>query len=179
MNPQIFSNILDENDFRVLKEYFYNHPSLNEKGWYDGFGRILIGDGSEQILKDYSEKLLPIARSFFSPTLLPSYSLFAEYSADNISLHKHKDSNACTYTIDLILYQNKPWALVIEDKEYFGNENDAILFLGEDQIHWREEIKNNTDRYGVVWFHYVEPDHWWFTEGPDYVSEIRKTQHVF
>jgi hypothetical protein len=48
------------------------------------------------------------------------------------------------------------------------------MFMGEKYEHWRETKYNNYDKIGVVFFHYVEPDHWYFTEGPGYVEKIRE-----
>lgn len=173
MNPKVVSNVLEDKDFIVLRDYFVNRMN-SIRGSFDEFGRSTLGESSDPILSEYSNKLLPLAQSFFSPTLKPSYALFAEYSNSNVSLHKHKDANACTYTIDLVLYQDIPWGLWVEGKEYLANENEAILFWGEDQLHWREPVKNNRNILGVVFFHYVEPDHWWFTKGPEYVSVKRE-----
>jgi hypothetical protein len=48
------------------------------------------------------------------------------------------------------------------------------MFMGEKYEHWRDTKVNNYDKIGVVFFHYVEPDHWFFTEGPGYVEKIRE-----
>jgi len=175
----LIKNVLNPFDFERISTYFKNHQGLALSGT-DEFGRKMIGDQSDPILKEFSEMLLPKVKDYFgSQTMLPSYSLFAEYSDETISLHKHKDANACTYTLDLVLYQNSPWDLYIDGKAYTANPNEAILFMGEEYDHWRETLYNNTEKIGVVFFHYVEPDHWYFTKGPDYVKEIwaqRQTQ---
>ena len=170
MIPEIKNNVFSKEDFNTLRNTL-KEKVITEGGQYDDFGRKLF---SPQIVNEYAEKLVPIAREFFkSDTLLHSYSLFSEYSNKNISLPKHKDVNACTYTIDLVVYQDKPWGIWIEGKEYLLNENDAVLFWGTEQDHWRETIENNESTVAVVFFHYVEPDHWWFTKGPDYIHVIR------
>jgi hypothetical protein len=171
MKPEVLTNVLSPEDFRNIKEHFINHKEKNLLG-FDENGRKLITD-NDQILKKYSEKILPIARGFFkSDSLLPTYSLFAEYSDTNINLPKHTDANACTYTVDLVLYQNSPWGLWIDGVEYIANENEAICFWGEDQEHWRNSVDNNNNIVGVIFFHYVEPDHWWFTKGPEHVRVV-------
>jgi hypothetical protein len=173
VNPKVLSNVFSTEDFLRLKNHFLNHTQKNLIG-FDENGRKLIGD-TDTILKEYSEKLLPLVKDFFkTDSALPSYSLFAEYSDTNINLPKHKDANACTYTVDIVLYQKSPWGLWIEGVEYFAEENEAILFWGEDQEHWRNSLENNDNIVGVIFFHYVEPDHWWFTEGPEYVKVIRE-----
>jgi len=170
----IIKNVLNTKDFLNISNYFLNNEKLKNIGT-DEFGRKLLGDQSEPILKEFSDILLPKVREFFgSETLKSSYNLFAEYSADTISLHKHKDANACTYTLDLTLYQKEPWGIFINEQEFLANPNDAVMFMGEKYEHWRETKYNNYDKIGVVFFHYVEPDHWYFTEGPGYVEKIRE-----
>lgn len=174
----IIKNALSPEDFDRICEYFKNHELLSRIGT-DEFGRKLLGDGSESILKEYSDILLPKVREFFgTETAMSSYSLFAEYSSDTISLHRHKDANACTYTLDLVLYQNDPWGIFVDGIEFLAEPNEAVMFMGEKYEHWRETVYNNTNRIGVIFFHYVEPDHWWFTKGPGHVEEVRKSMRM-
>lgn len=161
--PFIVSNFLNEKDFSELVSHFKGRQGLT-KQHLDKFGRALLLDTHHPILKKLSEQILPLVRNYFNDdSILPSYSIFAEYSAEKIYLEKHKDQAACTYTVDLVLYQEDPWAIWIEGKEYIANENDAIIFMGEDQEHWRDAINNNKNKIGLVYFHYVKPDHWWYT----------------
>ena len=170
----IIKNVLEPYHFDRLRMHFKDNPVLDSMNT-DEFGRKLIGEHIEPVLKEYSEILLPKVREYFrTETCLPSYSLFAEYSDETISLSKHKDANACTYTLDLTLYQVDPWALYVDNKAYIANPNEAIMFMGEKYEHWRDTLYTNSGKIGVVFFHYVEPNHWWFTEGPQHVEEIRK-----
>ena len=174
----LIKNVLNPADFDRLRMHFKHHEGLKNAST-DEFGRKLAGDQTEPILKEFSEILLPVVREYFgSQTMLPSYSLFAEYSDETISLHKHKDANACTYTLDLVLYEGDPWALYIDGKPYIAKPNEAILFMGEEYEHWRETLYNNTGKIGVIFFHYVEPDHWYFTEGPDHFYKILETRRM-
>jgi len=172
----LVKNVLSPEDFNRLRMHFKNNPTLDSMGT-DEFGRKLLNDKVEPILKEYSEMLLPKVREYFGTnTCLPSYSLFAEYSDETITLDKHKDANACTYTLDLVLYQGDPWALYIEGKPYTAYPNEAVMFMGEKYEHWRETLYTNSDKIGVIFFHYVEPDHWYFTKGPDHIYEIWKNK---
>ena len=118
-------------------------------------------------IKPFMDAIVPLARETFnSETLKASYSMFAEYRkvGDVIpNLPHHKDTNACTYTIDVCLYQDtEPWAIWIEGKEYYLEPNQAIVIYGEEQEHWREEFPDPENNVvGMMFNHYVEPDHWW------------------
>ena len=137
---------------------------LKEKD-FDGFGRKVLDYVEEPLINTLHHKLLERARQLFdSSTLLPSYSLFADYSHDEISLFKHRDNNACTYTIDYCVYANEPWGLWVEGQEFVSKDNNAVMFYGEDQEHWRD-TRVGKNKIGMMFFHYVEPDHWYYKKG--------------
>lgn len=147
-----------------IKEHFLNNPLLKEKD-FDGFGRKVLDYVEEPLINTLHHKLLERARQLFdSSTLLPSYSLFADYSHDEISLFKHRDNNACTYTIDYCVYANEPWGLWVEGQEFVSKDNNAVMFYGEDQEHWRD-TRVGKNKIGMMFFHYVEPDHWYYKKG--------------
>jgi hypothetical protein len=175
MEPKIIDGVFSKEDFDPLYEHLFG---LNrEFDWDDEesdsflfadpeLGRHLYAD---KMIEEYGQKLVPLAREIFnSKTLLLSYSLFSHYEGHQANLHKHKDTNACTYTIDLCLYQTEPWDLYVEGKPYTLYPNQGLAFLGEEQEHWREEYPNpDTQKVGMVFFHFVEPEHWFFQENPD------------
>ena len=173
MNIRAWSedDFLSSEEHAGLKDHFLNSPLLKDKD-FDWFGRKTITSAEEPLIHTLHTKLLERARQLFdSSTLLPSYSLFVDYSKDEISLFKHRDNNACTYTIDYCLYANEPWGLWIEDEEFISKENNAVMFYGEDQEHWRE-TKNGENKVGMLFFHYVEPDHWFYTKGSKHIDVI-------
>jgi hypothetical protein len=172
--PQIVDNILSKEDYERLKAALANPKSF---GFDPGFSRYCIGDGGLPILKELADKLVPLAREAFdSERLLPTYTLFAHYEGQNPepSLYKHKDDNACTYTLDMCVYQVEPWELFVEDEAYTLYPNQALAYYGNDQWHWREKFPNpETNHVAMIFFHFAEPDHWYFTKGPDYLRVIR------
>lgn len=169
----VIKNVFSTEDFNRLKEYFLNNEVLNGLG-YDDHGRKLIHSAADPVLLEYSNKLLPLVRAYFEDqTIEHTYSMYAEYSHQTIDLHKHKDLNACQYTIDIVVHQTEPWSIWIEGVEYSLDENEAVLFCGEQQEHWRETREYNADVIGVIFFHYADKNHWFFTEGPEYVEVVR------
>jgi hypothetical protein len=168
----VISDVLPENEFKVAREYFINY-SLNNNNPLDENGRWLIGKEDPMVAK-YHDMLLSLAKKVFnSETLLPTNALFAEYTKTGATLGHHYDANACTYTIDLCFYESHAWPLFVEGEPFFYKENEAVCFFGEEQEHWRETLNEESIKIGVAYFHYVEPDHWFFTKGPGYVEEIR------
>jgi hypothetical protein len=169
--PQIIKNLFSDSDYNKLYSYLFNKPK-EQKDYSPGFGRYAFND---LLIDEYSNKILLKARQIFnSNTLLPSYSLFSHYEGKESSLYKHKDDNACTYTIDMCVYQNQPWDLWVEDKNYTLYPNEALAYYGNDQLHWRDSFPNSDSQYvAMIFFHFVEPDHWWYTKGSDYINVIR------
>lgn len=173
-DPIVISNLLKKEDYDGLRNALSDYKSFE---FQRGFSRYIASDTQIPILNDVAKRLTGVARAAFkSQTLLPTYTLFAHYEGFNPppSLYKHKDDNACTYTLDLCLYQNETWDLWVEDKPYTLNENQALAYYGNDQMHWREDFPNpGNQQVAMIFFHFAEPDHWWFTKGPSYLSVIR------
>ena len=173
-SPFILDKLLSPEDYLRLTESLINPKRFS---FDSSLGRYLVDDKSLPVLESIANKLIPVAReSFDSKTLLPTYALFAHYESQDPapSLFKHKDTNACTYTLDMCVYQNEPWDLWVEDKNYTLYPNQALAYYGEGQMHWREEFPNpKTNKVAMVFFHFAEPDHWWFTKGREYVEVIR------
>lgn len=163
-DPHIEKNVLEKEYFNYIKNYFANHEILKQDR-YHYYGSKRVDSFNDPLLKEVHESLIPMAKEIFeSDTLLPTYAIFSEYSgAGNPYLNKHHDIGPCTYTIDLCLYQNSDWPLYVEGKPYSWGENEAIFFYPNDQLHWKEEYPDkDTNKVGLLFLHYVEPDHkWW------------------
>jgi hypothetical protein len=175
-SPLLIKNILEEEQFKILQ----NHVKTIDKSltnFYGGYSRYEWSNTQE--LKSIHEALLPFARDKFnSQTLMPSFN-FASWYFGDASLEHHTDINACTYSIDLAVYAEMPWDLYVEGVPYSLDENDALLYYGESQEHWREPLVNPDNKVVCnVFFFYVEPDHWFVTEPPEKHLEIRTKNAV-
>jgi hypothetical protein len=160
-SPMLIKNLLSPEEFKVLQDHVINMDK-STTSFYDGYSRYQWSASPE--LNDLHQKLLPIARQYFeSDTLLPSFN-FASWYFGDASLEHHTDINACTYSIDLAVYATQDWDLYVEGTPYSLKENDALLYYGEDQEHWREPLVNPDNNVVCnVFFFYVEPNHWFFT----------------
>jgi hypothetical protein len=172
-DPQIINTLLNKEDYENLLKSIGNPKNFN----YDKtFSRYTTNETGIPILKELTNKVLEDAKKIFnSETLLPTYALFSHYEGQDPepSLFKHKDTNACTYTIDMCVYQNEPWDLWVEDNFYCLYPNQALAYYGEDQFHWREKFPNpETNSVAMIFFHFAEPDHWYFSKGPSYLDVV-------
>lgn len=169
--PKIYKNLLNDSDFKTLQKYVLELDK-NQTGFSDQFNRYEFG--SDEIMTEFHNKLIPFAKEFFeSDTLVPSFN-FGSWYFGNASLEKHKDVAPCSYSIDLCVYQKTPWDLYVEDVPYTLYENDALFYYGETQRHWREDFPDPENNIVCnLFFFYVEPDHWFFTEPKEKHTEIR------
>lgn len=140
---------------------------MNSINYLDKNKWNLDKENNRYILTDkYFDKLsifeLDRAREYFeNDSLLYTYSCLSLYNQENSKLDKHYDNNACTYTIDICLYSEKPWPLFIENKEYIISANEAIFFYGEDQLHWRSEFLPG-NKVLMMFIHFADRNHWFF-----------------
>lgn len=134
---------------------------FNKKSWeYDNScNRYLMSNDYLDRISMY--ELNRAREEFDSDNLLYTYSLLSFYDEKKSKLEAHKDNNACTYTFDICLYQNEPWPIVVEDKEYILKPNEALCFYGEDQLHYRPDFKDG-NKVLMMFMHWAEKDHWFF-----------------
>jgi len=164
-SPKVLDNVFSDLDFIFLKNFALSIEK-NEKNYEPAWGRYVSKD---KIFREYSNKyLLPIAKKYFEKeNLILTHSVFAEYKTSEAVVDKHKDLNAATYVLNVTLYEDFPWPLYIEGQEYYYGPNQGIIYTGEHQDHWRNPV-NTSASLGILFSAFVEPDHWWVTEGPGY-----------
>jgi len=168
--PSVIGGLLPDYKFNELKNHLFNYPkTVDSMNWEPVLKRWQLPFDS-LIHQYHRQHMLDRAKEFFcSDTLVPSYSMFTHYTKDGW-LPKHKDDNACTYSIDMCIYSNTDWPVYVEGNPYNIAENQALMHYGNEQEHWREGVCGEGNYVGMAFFHYVEPDHWWVTKGPEYVQ---------
>lgn len=173
----VLDNVFDSEYFSELKESLAlvreNHvlPYTLELG-RSGVNTLDKSFGSD-VLNDAFDKVVTKARLIFGQEVKPTYALWVTYRGFRANLPRHIDDNACTYTIDLCMSYGAQWPIYVEGKELLLEPNQAAVYYGEDQYHWRGEfpspLKNEVE---MIFFHFADPDHWFFTKGPQYKQEI-------
>jgi len=139
-------------------------------------------DDSPIILPDdIHERLYKLASDNFSSTAKQSYIKSAKYSGflnPLPNLPAHLDDNACSYTIDLQLSSNVDWPIYINGEEFTLKDNWAVVYDGENDLHWRESFpsRNPMSFAHMIFFHFVEPEHWFFRR-PYLTSEENESNH--
>ena len=87
--------------------------------------------------------------------LLPTYSYWRVYTkfAD---LKKHTDRESCEISVTVSINGDKPWPIYINGKPITLDKGDAIIYLGRELEHWREEFDG--DHQIQTFLHYVDAD---------------------
>lgn len=88
---------------------------------------------------------------------------FARYSAEYgyaTNLYPHVDTffqnnkNQQRITFDIQLYADEEWGVVVEDVEYFLENNQALVFCGTQQPHWRRQKQlKDGNRQDMIFCH--------------------------
>lgn len=80
-------------------------------------------------------------------------------SGSEPSLRPHYDvgMDTASFTLSIQLKATKPWDLFVEGQSYSLNFNQALLFSGSHQIHWRPDLKfDKSDYYDIIVCQVVE-----------------------
>jgi len=169
--PVILNNLFSDEDREALLNLLSSNKHSNN--WNDKHRSRVVKKFPE--LEYFSKKLEPIAREVFKDnTLKTSYSVYLRYDKPTSQLEMHRDNNACTYTIDYAISHKTPWAMTIEGEDFFIEPNQGLAFMGGYDSHGRKDMpdpENNVVE--VIMFHFCPEDHWYFTEGPDYVYYLK------
>ena len=135
-----------ENDLKVDRKEI--DTKLNNTLSYYAFlpGQALLFN-----LKSKIEKILNIE-------LNPTYSYLGIYK-NNSALPKHKDRNACEISLSICISTDEivfPFCLYSndEDKEIVLEEGDAIIYKGNEIVHWRDPFYGK--EHVQLFLHYVD-----------------------
>ena len=169
--PFLLKDVFSEQEFSNIKNKIQFEKDNNILEYVKFLGRFSV------IRNDFLEQehntLLKKAREIFSPTVLPTYSVYGLYKGFRANLPRHVDDNACTYTIDLCMSYKTPWSIFVEDQEFYPEPNQGVCYYGEDQYHWRNDFTDPAhNEVEMIFFHFAEPEHWYFTIGPNHKEEI-------
>lgn len=147
--PIIIKDVLSEEQISYIYDYISKNKEDDEqwagrKSWM--IDRI---DGPGLDISDSIQKAVHNALNV--SVQLNEYPFLLRYSPKYGAISKlfpHSDyRDSQRVTIDIQLKYNEDWAVVIEGKNYNLKYNEALVFLGTQQLHWRENkiLKNDTE----------------------------------
>lgn len=108
---------------------------------------------------------VPYVSQLIDEPVFPTYSYARVYRPGD-DLKRHRDRPACEISLTVNLFQSKDWPIWIqkpngESSSVSFNQGDAMMYLGCEADHWRDEI--NQDRVVQLFLHYVRargPNNW-------------------
>jgi hypothetical protein len=93
--------------------------------------------------KEIEDRITTVAQSVVGEHVALDFDYsFARYSPKfgyKCKLFPHYDNrDSQRITFDIQLRTTEPWAVVVEEQPFYLEDNQALIFAGTQQIHWRE-----------------------------------------
>lgn len=151
LTPDMIKNIYD-----IVNSTPESKTELKEwaghKAWYVSLG------------KPFEDRVTEVARKYLGDGVVLNldYS-FARYTPEygfDCKLFPHYDTRPSQrVTFDIQINADEDWGLVVENEVYNLKNNQALIFAGTQQIHWREKkVLRKNSKIDMVFCHlqYVE-----------------------
>jgi Rps23 Pro-64 3,4-dihydroxylase Tpa1-like proline 4-hydroxylase len=162
------NNKIIENNYIVIPNFISAYKSNKLKEDFSKYAKEnnLLGDSQStnshsfynyiSFLEMLCEKT-PEVSEILEESVLPTYTYSRLYKKGSI-LESHVDRDACEISLTLHLGGDKSWPIYIktpsgESKEVNLNPGDAMMYLGCEAEHWRNEYEG--EEYVQVFLHYV------------------------
>lgn len=162
MNNIIINDIFSKQELIKINQCINNSLEKEEINYY--FGRMNKGFELDQDIINKINKI-PSDNGYSDLILIHyGYSIYSKlYGLPK--LPPHIDQQACEFTIDFQLESNIDWSVIVENNEFYLKDNSALIFSGENQLHWRPKINFNDKNYlKMIFFHFSKKDHWFLTD---------------
>lgn len=91
------------------------------------------------LLPEIQEKIKSISSV---PSLKFSFCYYSFYSVDGVC-PPHIDRKECAWTVNWCINQDFQWPIIVEDQEFHLLPNEAIIYKGASQKHWRDKNPSN------------------------------------
>lgn len=150
MHQYKVSNIFSEEELNIIKQAIptYKHSIDNT------LGRIQIGDIKNSFNNDMTYTLYEIAKQHTDLPLSISHALYVQYSGKygKPNLPPHFDGDTNDLIINIQLESNTRWDLGLNLETYTLEDNSALVFNGNKEIHWRVHKEFKDDEFVSMLF---------------------------
>ena len=156
--PVIINNIFNNQEVEYIANSIKSFPldKIRVQKW--GGQGILDDIKITNEIKDKIEDV--VTRHIGEEMILENFSI-ARYSPEygyEVKLFPHYDTRPTEmFVLDIQLKTNEDWGIIVEGEQYNINDNDALLFSGTQQMHWRErkELSKESEIYMMFcWLKY-------------------------
>lgn len=158
LNNEILYGIFNDEEINQIYSHIQNTDESQTK-ILSVFGHKAYFSG---LPDNITEKILNIAQQACPRKIKLTEVSFARYSSEwghDVKLFPHYDENfkEPRFTLDIQIKSTVPWAIVVEGEKYILKDNEALIFSGTHQIHWREKIKfSDSDYTDMIFCHFTE-----------------------
>ena len=152
---KLIKNFLTQEEIKLLTDYCKIKHILN----FDSFDCHQNDNGDtyfygDPLMESLMVNKLEIMQRETGLELLPTYSLWRMYTV-NADLKKHKDRPSCEISVTVMIGSDETeWPIYIEGTKLNMQPGDAVIYLGCELEHWREEFKG--DWHAQTFLHYVD-----------------------
>lgn len=151
----VINKIIDHVHIPVGPDGKYINMEVNGgTGICERLGRLQIGNIAYDLPQDIVDKLTELANGVSDVPLIMSHAMYVEYSGKhgtpNLPPHFDRDTN--NLIINLQLSSNTRWDLGINVETFTLEDNSALIFNGNTNIHWRVHKQFKEDEYVKMLF---------------------------
>lgn len=166
---KVSQDLFSERDFDYAQAYAQEIIKLEER-WASPELEILK---TPELYMLHEKVWNRAKKEFNSETLLPSWSMITVNRGPQPKPQDKIHDSACTYGILLPIYQTHGWDILIEGHEHSLSENEGLFYSANESYTDRGEFLHPEVNVVVyAHFFFVEPDHWWFTHGEQYLYDV-------
>jgi hypothetical protein len=152
---KLIKNFLTKEEIKLLNDYCRIKHRLN----YSYFDFVQNNNGDtyfygDPLMESLMVNKLELMQKETGLELLPTYAFWRMYTV-NADLEKHKDRPSCEISVTVAIGSDgTPWPIYMDGTEINIEFGDAVIYLGCEIEHWREEFKG--DWLAQTFLHYVD-----------------------
>jgi hypothetical protein len=152
---KLVKNFLTKEEIKLLTDYCRIKHRINDYSFdfeqNDNGDTFFYGD---PLMESLMINKLDIMQKETGLELLCTYAFWRMYTV-NADLKKHKDRESCEISVSVMIGSDgTSWPIYMDGTEINMEPGDAVIYLGCEVEHWREESKG--DWHAQVFLHYVD-----------------------
>lgn len=171
------NQFFNKEEIQEILDLVYSLDQNGEGKVYRATGRKLIG--LDLLSKNIKNKVESYVKNNYGNEIIVKDIGYMKFSKEygTPKLLPHKDDYACEVVFDYQLRTNKKWDLFIEGNRVELEDNDAVVFEGEKEAHWREKvIFEDGEAVEMICFNCIGKDHWRHSMIENPMPEIEQTK---